>query len=357
MSRKNSHPMLSQTISSTVTEQFKSIRNTCKDKNKCALFWQHYTTRPHPTQTDHWQRTEVMHCSTQTLADSLLQDWRCRVAAVSCNGWSVWWKNVGVERICARSTSKMNELYSWSDEKLKQLSQKHRNQNRRHWTSLLQLTVLLFYLQYLKEGDKRDAKGATRQNDNAWNFDKSKSKESHFREKTTSNEAMTEKRKAIHTLQRRDRCGNESLRRRSWRSEEGTKEKTENWDWENWSTVGKRVIQTRWIHRERKDGCVKSRFFWRTSIVVKGALSLRCFYQHHRHCLRKRWLRTRMIETITHDVIASKFQLTFTRHSCTQTLTKKCLQKHQKSQNWVKTKSNARIAVWISQINEAWITT
>ena len=54
--------------------------------------------------------------------------------------------------------------------------------------------------------------------------------------------------------------------------------------------VGVRVIQTRWIDRE-KDGRVNSRLVLTSSIETTVALSPRCLHRHRRHCPRKQcWL-------------------------------------------------------------------
>ena len=49
--------------------------------------------------------------------------------------------------------------------------------------------------------------------------------------------------------------------------------------------AGKRVIQTRWVDRE-KDGRVKSRLVLKDcKPMSRGVLSPRCSHQLHRHCL------------------------------------------------------------------------
>ena len=93
--------------------------------------------------------------------------------------------------------------------------------------------------------------------------------------------------------------------------------------------VSKRVIQTRWVARE-KDGPVRSRLILKDFNRRQWRPSRRCSHQLHRHCLQKQcWLHVRMIEIIIQNATTSHFQSTYTQHSCTLMLMKSCVRSHQ----------------------------
>ena len=90
---------------------------------------------------------------------------------------------------------------------LEQLSKRHRNQSRRHWTSLLQLTLLLLHLQHQKcmktrtrntemPAEDEEMQRKTPDTDDTWGFELKQKREahrntrSHFREETVDDEII-----------------------------------------------------------------------------------------------------------------------------------------------------------------------
>ena len=98
--------------------------------------------------------------------------------------------------------------------------------------------------------------------------------------------------------------------------------------------VGKRVIQTRWVDRE-KDGRVKSSVGSEELQPMSRAHSARdVFTNTNRHCFYQQcWPQVHMIETATQNANTSQLRSTYTQHSCTQMLIQTCLQSHQNLTN------------------------